>query len=248
VLITAGLVKLTAFSGGNPETGILLSIRGTGDLLGEQDALRELHPDRPLRHRYDADLRPVATALTPVTARSIPTATLRQFLQTHAEVLAAVALGLAEHLEDAESRLASAGRDNADRRLARLLCDLERHSRPPEGRTGGGTVIPLGLSRADLASWIGTSQKTVERALRRWRTRGIVSTGHRTIIVHDRETLARVAGFQISTTSGTGHHWQPPHKPSSDPGSQPTQITPHRGSANHLGRIQGMVDRPSPNW
>jgi len=60
------------------------------------------------------------------------------------------------------------------------------------------TQLPLHLSQAELASWIGSCRETVDRTLTRWRRRGIISTGHRTIIVHDLETLARIAGIEIT--------------------------------------------------
>jgi Crp-like helix-turn-helix domain len=60
------------------------------------------------------------------------------------------------------------------------------------------TQIPLRLSQAELASWIGSCRETVDRTFARWRSRGIISTRYRTIIVHDLETLARIAGIQVS--------------------------------------------------
>lgn len=50
---------------------------------------------------------------------------------------------------------------------------------------------------AELASWIGSCRETVHRTLARWRSRGIISTRYRAIVVHDLETLARIAGIQI---------------------------------------------------
>jgi CRP-like cAMP-binding protein len=59
-----------------------------------------------------------------------------------------------------------------------------------------GTRIPLQLSQAELSSWIGSCREMVDRTLARWRCRGIISTGtHRTIVMHDLETLAQIAGI-----------------------------------------------------
>ncbi len=195
-LITEGLVKLTAVSAGDHET--LLWVRGGGDLLGERAALRGGRDAA-----YDGwdgwDVRSQATALTPVTARVFPAVQLRRFLDSHPDALAAVARELCERLEEAESRIASAGRDNAARRLARLLCDLERYGDPHLHESGemAGTMLPVKLSQAELASWIGACRETVERNLRGWRQRGIVSTAYRTIVVYDLETLARIGGVEV---------------------------------------------------
>jgi hypothetical protein len=80
-------------------------------------------------------------------------------------------------------------------------CELERHGEPDEDRVSRsrhpGTRIPLQLSQAEFASWIGASRRTVDRTFARWRNRGIIPTDYRTVIVHDLETLARIAGIQI---------------------------------------------------
>src|SRR6266536_3126452 len=43
---------------------------------------------------------------------------------------------------------------------------------------------------------VGSCRETVERTLRGWRGRGIVSTAYRTIVVHGLESLAPIAGVQ----------------------------------------------------
>jgi Crp-like helix-turn-helix domain len=101
-------------------------------------------------------------------------------------------------------------RDSADRRLARLLCELERYGYPSP--SGQGTRLPIQLRQADLASWIGTCPETVERALRRWRNRNIVSTGYLTLIVHDLEALARIAGVRVLRRT-----WDRPQQAQAEP-------------------------------
>lgn len=198
LLIIWGLVKVTATVAGGRET--FLSIRGAGDLLGEQGALRELRGDQYHPPRGTADLTVAGAALTDIETRVFPTGALRRYLKSHHDALAAVALGMWERLQEAESRIVSTGRDySANQRLARLLCDLESYGSPqPRGQgTEAGTVLPIKISQAEFASWIGTSRETVERTLRCWRERHIVSTKYRTIVVHDLETLARIAGVQV---------------------------------------------------
>jgi CRP/FNR family transcriptional regulator, cyclic AMP receptor protein len=201
-LITNGLVKVTlprtseSEAASGDKTGLLLSIRGPGDLVGEETAI--LDEVSPTGAGYKAG-RFMVTAITDGTARVFPADHLRRYLAEHPAALWPVAAGLCERLADDEERIASAARDNADRRLARLLCDLERYGIP--ARTyylEPGAQITLGLSQAELPSWIGTCRETVDRTFTRWRRRGIISTHRRTIIVHDFETLARIAGIQVT--------------------------------------------------
>jgi CRP/FNR family cyclic AMP-dependent transcriptional regulator len=234
VLILEGLVKLTAISAGERET--LLWVRGPGDLLGEHGALHELGDDQHRRARGTGDLFMTGTAMTAVKGRGFPSGDLRQFLQSHPAALAAVALRLWERLEEAESRIASTGRDNADRRLARLLCDLESYGNPQAPGHGvlAGTEIPVKLSQEEFASWIGASRETVERALRGWRQRGIVSTRYRTIVVHDLESLARIAGIEVRRRTW---NWPEPAIPQG-PGTSPRRPrSAKRGLGEGLGAL-----------
>jgi CRP-like cAMP-binding protein len=197
-LITRGLVKVTAAVPSDrwaqDTIGIMLSIRGPGDFVGEEAAVLGDPPDGYLHHGGIKIIKSVA--LTDGSARVFPTWQLRRLLEHQPHILRAVTEGLCRRLADAEARIASAASDSAPRRLARLLCELERHGYPDEAR--GGTRLPVKFSQTDFASWIGSSLATVDSALRNWRYRGIISTGYRTIVVRDLELLARIAGVQVS--------------------------------------------------
>lgn len=199
-LITSGLVKVTLPRAAGSEAmlrdkaGILLSIRGPGELVGEEAAISD-GVVSPAGVAGPGSGRLMVTGLGSGSARVFPVEQLRRFLVEHPAVLWPVAAGLCERLADAEIRIASAVRDNADCRLARLLCDLERYG--VDDGDEPGTLIPLQLSQTELASWIGSCREIVARTLARWRSRGIISTRYRTIVVHDLETLARIAGIQV---------------------------------------------------
>jgi CRP/FNR family transcriptional regulator, cyclic AMP receptor protein len=237
VLIGDGLVKLTAISTGEHET--LLWVRGPGDLLGEHGALRELRGGQRSGAQGARDQAVIGTAMTFIQAWLFPAGTLGRFLRSHPDALAAVALGLWERLEEAEARIASAGRDSADRRLARLLCDLEGYGHPQEDGNGlmmAGTEIPIKLSQQEFATWIGASRETVERALRNWRARGIVSTRYRTIIVHDLESLARIAGITVRRRT-----WNWPVMPDAVKPRRNAQATPPGSAHRRLGEGLGAL-------
>jgi CRP-like cAMP-binding protein len=194
VVILEGLVKVTVVSAGGHET--LLSFHGAGELLGEAGAIRSSIPSRGDTAATADSPRRVATALTPVRALVIMPANLRLFLDGHPEAYRIIALAANDRLEEAASRLASAGRDSAGRRLAALLCDLESYGTPQA--EPAGTRLPFRLSHADLAAWAGTCQETVGRSIRDWRHREIVSSSRGLIVVHDLEALARIAGIRVN--------------------------------------------------
>lgn len=239
LLLEQGLVKLAAISAGDRET--LLRVRGPGDLLGEHGALRELRGGQHRPAQGARDQAVIGTAMTVTKGRIFPAGDLSEFLQSHPDALAAVAPGLWEQLEETESRIASAGRDNADRRLARLLCDLEGYGHPHAAEPGlmPGTEIPIKLSQEELASWIGASRETVERALRSWRTRRIVSTRYRTIIVHDLEALARIAGITVRRRT-----WNWPMMPETMPHRRNTRASDSPPSAPAGRRARCADTRP----
>ena len=186
-LVLRGLVKITAVNEQGRE--MFLAVRGEGDLIGEEAAIPGRQPQ--------AGSRPglvTATALTRTTAaRVFPVAHLREFLDGHPAAMLRVANGLCERLADAEARIAGTAWDTADTRLARLLWELEHHGNSDWLQGGEGIAIPVQLTHAELASWIGASRETVDRALRRWRAQGILSTSKRRIVIHDFAELARIA-------------------------------------------------------
>ena len=190
--IEEGLVKLVTV---DDQHGALLSIHGPGDLLGEEDVLARLC-DRRIRPAIRGP-DTTAIALTRASVRALQVQPLEQFLQSDPKALAAVALGLYERLDEAQALIASVGRDRADRRLARLLCDLERYGRPNPTALRG-TQLPMVLSQVELASWVRASPKTIERAIARWHQRGIIYVQPPFMIVRDLETLARIAGVEVT--------------------------------------------------
>jgi CRP-like cAMP-binding protein len=109
-----------------------------------------------------------------------------------------------------ETRITSLACDHSVRRLARLLWDLERHGGVVQD--DGSRRLPLPLSQTTLAIWAGMSKKTVERTLRDWRKRGIISTpAPRTIIVHKTSALAVLAGVTRSNQPVLGTMRHVPH-------------------------------------
>jgi CRP-like cAMP-binding protein len=54
---------------------------------------------------------------------------------------------------------------------------------------GTGVLLDLDLSQSDLALASGISEASAERALRRWRRNGVLTTGFRRLLIHDLDRL-----------------------------------------------------------
>jgi len=91
-----------------------------------------------------------------------------------------------------------------EERTARALLRLaDRHGI----RDARGVMIPLSLSRADLASMLGVRVETVTRLISRWRKAGVLSTQREGMVLRDLTAL-RAAGRveQVAPGSATSHN------------------------------------------
>jgi CRP/FNR family transcriptional regulator, cyclic AMP receptor protein len=174
-VIERGWVMITSIAPGGRE--IVLGLRGPGDVIGDLSAL-------------DGAPRS-ATALTAgeVEATVAPASSL-----THALTDAATAMELlrvlATRLRDADrKRLEFAALDTLGRIAWRLHELAERFGE----NTADGIEVELPLSQEQLASWCGASREASVKALAALRTLGCISTGRRTVVIHDLEALRRHA-------------------------------------------------------
>jgi CRP-like cAMP-binding protein len=81
---------------------------------------------------------------------------------------------------------------SAEARLAELLLQLADAAGTPA--PGGGLALSLVYSRREIAEMIGVSPETAMRLLARLRDRRVLGLARRALIVHEVETLRRVAG------------------------------------------------------
>jgi CRP/FNR family transcriptional regulator, cyclic AMP receptor protein len=163
----------------------LLAIHGPGDLVGEEVLFGE-----PAM----AEARGVRT-LTRGSAAWVLPSRFRTLLNRHPQGWAVLARTLHQRLLAAEERICLMAGANADQRLAVFLVQLLGCGVPVE-QEEGGLVVPLGLTQAELAYWVGTSRETVERILSGWVAREMVTTRRRTLVVRDLTSLQRIAGMR----------------------------------------------------
>jgi CRP/FNR family transcriptional regulator, cyclic AMP receptor protein len=174
-LLLNGTVKMTAATDAGDA---LIAVRVGGDIVGELAAL---------------DGRPrLATVTTagPVIARVIGRPEFMGLLSRDPELARTVAGSVADKLRTATARRIDFAACDVLTRLARVLHELaERYGE----QTPAGRTIGCPLTQTELATLIGASEPTVQRALRQFKKDGIVSTGYRETTVADMRRLREYA-------------------------------------------------------
>jgi CRP-like cAMP-binding protein len=174
--ITAGRVKIFKMMPNGKD--IILEVFGPGDPLGAVAA----YMDRP----FPAS----AMALEPTTCVIIPRAAFFKLIESNPSLVRGLLLGLTTRLVELTNRLAELTGGRIEPRFARLFRKLASEMGRPER---GGTFIPLGLSRQDLADLTGTTIETCIRIMSRWNKDDIVRTEKDGFVVLDADELERIS-------------------------------------------------------
>ncbi|MFC9331370.1 Crp/Fnr family transcriptional regulator [Kitasatospora sp. NPDC057015] len=175
-LLTDGYVKVL---GGTEDGGTaLLAVRARGDLVGELAAI-DGHPRSA-----------TVLAVRPTTVSTVDGAAFRGLMRERPGLAAAVQRSLTAKLRATTRHRIDAGAGSATVRVARTLDTLARrygHEDP------AGLRIGIPLCQADLAWLTGLSHASVQRALRRLRQDGAVTTRYRSLVVRDLGALRATA-------------------------------------------------------
>jgi CRP/FNR family transcriptional regulator len=164
--VYAGRVKIVKSAGARD---IILEILGPGEPVGAVAAFE--------RGRFPAS----AFAIEPSGIVSIPEHDFFALLERRPDMTRRMLGGLTVRLMMLNKRLADMT-GSAESRAARLFLTLaERMGR----KTPEGTVIPLALSRQELADLIGTTLETAIRLMSRWQKEGVVTTNAEGFVIPD---------------------------------------------------------------
>ncbi|MGO9487428.1 MAG: Crp/Fnr family transcriptional regulator [Solirubrobacteraceae bacterium] len=177
LLLLTGRVKVTRTTEGGHE--LLLAIRDAGELLGELAFI-------------DGQPRvATVTALEPVEALVLSGRRFRSYLESTPRVAVVLLESVAERVrESTVKRLQFAASDTLGRLSSRIVELADRYGEPSDD----GLVVPMPISRDELASWTGASRAGVAQALQTLRELGWLSTERRTLLVRDLDALrARAA-------------------------------------------------------
>ena len=96
---------------------------------------------------------------------------------------------LAERLQRANSLISELSSEDSRKRLARLLLDLLAKS---GSKASEKAVLPVPLTREELAQMIGTTRETVVRQLYELRRQKLIDIQSRKIVILDRQGLKKL--------------------------------------------------------
>jgi CRP/FNR family cyclic AMP-dependent transcriptional regulator len=174
-LMQRGWVVLSCVGAGGRE--VVLAVSGPGDVIGELSAF---------------DGRPrsaTAVAAEDVEAVVASSEALMRALEEPGAALELIGVLAARLRHDTRTLVDFATLSTAGRIAWRLSELADRFGEP----VAEGVSVALPLSQDQLASWCGASREAAVRALRALRTLGVISTGRRSVLVHDPEQLRRKA-------------------------------------------------------
>jgi CRP/FNR family transcriptional regulator, nitrogen oxide reductase regulator len=178
VLYTVVTGRVKVFKTTPRGTDLILEIFGPGDPVGAVAA----YESRP----YPAG----ALALEPTVCLLIPRQAFFSLLEGYPAIVRGLLVGLTHRLVELTNRLAELSGGRVEARLARfflkLADDLGQNS-------PAGIVIPLALSRQELADMMGTTIETSIRIMSRWGKQEIVRTEKDGFILVDRAALEAMA-------------------------------------------------------
>src|SRR5262245_24036783 len=174
--IASGRVKVFKMTPAGKD--VILEIFGVGDPLGAV-AVYEGWP-------FPAS----AVALEDTTCLTIERSAFFVLLEQHPSLVRGLLLGLTHRLIELTNRLAELTGGRVEPRFARLFLKLAGEVGKP---TGGGTFIPMPLSRQELADLTGTTIETAIRIMSRWGKQRVVLTEKDGFLLIDAKALEALA-------------------------------------------------------
>jgi CRP-like cAMP-binding protein len=175
-ILLAGRFKLV--SRATTGRGVLLGLRGPGDLIGEIAIL-----DQGGRTADVVAVEPARVAIGSADA-------LRRILTERPAALLTLCRSLNRRLREAdEGRVELAALTGHARVAVRLVQLARRYGRP----SAHGVDIALPVSQDEIADWTGLSRPAVARALAEFRREGLVVTARRSLTLPDPARLQAYA-------------------------------------------------------
>lgn len=137
--------------------------------------------------------QPSLSALSPLSVRAIPNASLFKLLEVFPRITRA--LWSTTLIEESISRewLVSVGKRSAIERVAHLLCEI--YLRLSAVGRNDGARFPLPLTQSELADVLGLSTVHVNRTLQELRKSGLIAFQSGTVEIFDFAALSEMAMF-----------------------------------------------------
>lgn len=176
VTIAEGRVKVFKATPAGKE--VILEIFGSGDPLGAVAV-------------YEGGQFPAsAQALETTTCLTIDRRAMYALLEERPALVRALLSGLTLRLLELTRRLADLTGSRVEARFARLFLKLaDQIGRPGQG----GVLVPMPLSRQELADLTGTTIETAIRTMSRWQKEDVLHTVKEGFVLLDRDALEDAA-------------------------------------------------------
>lgn len=176
VAIISGRVKVSKATPGGKD--VILELLGAGDPLGAVAA-------------YEGCPFPAtATALEDTTCILLPRREFFALMERFPTLARGLLLSLTHRLMEITQRVAELTGSHVEPRFARLFLKLAREMGRQEP---DGTLIPVTLTRQELADMTGTTIETCIRLMSRWNKQDIVRTKKTGFVVVQRKMLENLA-------------------------------------------------------
>ena len=175
-VVLTGRIKV--FKHGPDGHDIILEMFGPGGPLGAVAT----YESRP----YPASAAPVE----PSTCLLIPREAFFELLERHPSLVRGLLSGLSLRLVELTTRLAEMTGGPIETRFARLFLKLADQLGKKDA---GGTLVPLTLTRQELADLVGTTIETAIRVMSRWHKDGVLLTERDGFRLIDRDVLESLA-------------------------------------------------------
>ncbi len=175
-LVTRGQVKMCRLTPAG--RNLILSLFGPGELFGVTPAL--------------SGERCTATweAAVPCQCLQVRRTDLYALFSRRPELVAEILPWLTRHLVECRNCLVETSCARVESRFASLFLGLA--AKIGEA-TEGGWLVPLALSRQELADFTGTTVETAIRVMSRWSKEHVVTTCRQGFVLHDRPGLETIA-------------------------------------------------------
>ncbi len=173
--IVSGRVKISKYAPFGKE--LILEIFGPGDPFGAVAA----YEGRP----FPAS----AMALETTDVLSILRTDFFALIARHPEIARGLLLGLTRRLIELTQKLAQLSSGGVEYRVAALFLRLAEKLGE---KKGSQVVIPLALSRQDIADMVGTTIETAIRIMSRWSRDGLVRTERASFVIENMAALEKI--------------------------------------------------------
>ena len=171
-VIESGQVQILVHGEAGQETSVILY--GPGDMFGELAVIDGLPRSA------------TAVAIEDAVVYTLSRDRLREHMRRHPQLAVNFLQALSTRVRYNTQQVDSLTMLNVPQRLARKLLELAQRS----GRVmPEGVRIDVGLSQSQLASLVGTSRESINKALGTFRKQGLVAVQQRRIVILDPDGL-----------------------------------------------------------